>query len=318
MKTKFRFIKRVAMGVIAAVFGALSIGAASAWAEDNTSYSPTAFSGFTMSPMNQRLILDPGESFTGTFNILNPATNTVPVKYDLSVRSFYRDEDNNAIFEDVDGMGQMAGWITLNTPESGTLAPGVVKEISYTINVPTNAPAGGQYASITATSSTDGESSGNAAVLQESVAMAYTIFAEIAGNTVHSGEIVEKDVPGFLFDGNISASSKIKNTGNVHGTAKYTLQVFPLFSNEEIYTNEENPEKKTILPNRTLYHETTWNETPAVGIFNVIYSVEFEGVTQQVKKMVIKCPIWLLFIILFAVIALVLWLVLKFKGRKAE
>ncbi|MBR3248734.1 hypothetical protein IKF89_01755 [Candidatus Saccharibacteria bacterium] len=276
-----------------------------------------AFTGFVMSPMAQMLILDPGDTYTGSLTLSNPANNEMAVGYQLDVRSFYRDDSNNAIFEDVDGRGQMADWITIDSPLTGSIEPNQTMRVNYTINVPTDAPAGGQYASIVATTmSPENDNPNNATMIKESVAMAYMIYAEVTGNVVHQGKVTNVDVPGFIFNGNITGSATIENTGNVHDIATYTMQVYPLFSDEEVFTNEEDPASATILPNRTRYIETAWENTPTIGIFNVVYTVEFEGVTTQVSKMVIKCPIWLLFIILFIIAALIIWIVMRVRHHK--
>ena len=272
--------------------------------------------GFMMSPMTEKLTLKPGDTHSGSFWIMNPEENTVSIEYSLKVQSFYRDENGKAVFEDVDGRGQLAKWTTLDTPDSSTLAPGDSEEIRYTIKVPYNVPAGGQYAAITATSVSHDVNKPNSAALKESVAMAHTIFAEVEGQTIRSGEISNLNSSSFLLDGNITVSSVVANTGNVHGTASYTLEVYPLFSSEPIYSNVEDPEKKLILPDRKFAHETTYENTPAFGIFNIVYTVKFEGgIEKELKKLVIKTPVWLVFITLIIISSLIVFIIYKLRSR---
>ena len=270
--------------------------------------------GFMMSPMTKRVELNPGDTITSSFYISNPEQNTASVAYTIKVKSFYRDEESNAIFEDVDGRGQIANWITLDSPDSGTLAPNASEEINYTINVPTDAPSGGQYAAIVATSAPPEGGLPDSAILKETIAMAHTIFAEVKGETRRSAIIMDPELPSFLADGDIFAISKVTNTGNVHGTASYTLEVYPLFSNEPIYSNEDNPDKKLILPNRSIVHRLSWEGTPSIGIFNVRYKVEFEGgETKELNKLVIKCPIWLVLVVTSVIIIGSIFIFYKIK-----
>ena len=273
-------------------------------------------SGFSVGPMNQKLILDPGESYTASFKISNPGSSKKDIRYELSVQPFYVNDEYATIFEDVNGTGQMADWITLDVPDTGVLAPNENTEILFTIDVPKDAPGGGQYASIVVKSLSDPEDNKESTMISEVFQIGHLVFAEITGTTVHQGEIVDIDVPSFLLSGDISGSSSIKNTGNVHGTATYKLQIFPLFSDEEVYTNEEDPETRTILPDRVFYNNMSWDKTPGIGVYNVVYTVEFEGVTAQVSKMVIICPIWLLFVIIFAIFLLIFYFVAKAKKRR--
>lgn len=272
--------------------------------------------GLGVSPMKQTIILNAGEKFTGSFTVTNPANNAGDFEFVVKVSPFYATEDYNISYEKNGDYNQMVDWIKVGVT-GGTLKPNSVKEIPFAIDVPKDAPAGGQYAAIIVQAKPVEKGDENGGVnINQTIGIAHTIFAEVAGTTYHDGAVTSIDLPGFMFGGKITGSASVQNTGNVHGKATYTLQVFPLFSDEEIYTNEENPDTALILPDRTLYRNTTWEETPMVGMFNVTYTVEYEGITAQVSKLVIVCPFWLLFIIIFVIVAIIVWLVYRAKTRK--
>ena len=281
---------------------------------------------FTVSPMSENIVLNPGDEYSSSLDIYIPTEYENNIKYNVEIVPYFVDENYNNDFNNEYGTSsRITEWISFDTPKEGKLSPGQKTTILYTINVPEDAAGGGQYAAILVSAniwdnedSRDSENTKNDKIdtaIKEEKKIAYIIYAEIAGDITRQGEIVDVNMPSFLLSEDIAGSSSIKNTGNVHGEAEYILQVFPLFSDEEIYTNEDDPATATILPNRTRYQETSWNQTPAIGIFNVIYTVEFEGVTTQVSKIVIKCPVWLLFIIIFAIMALIIWLITRTKSR---
>ena len=282
--------------------------------------------GFTVTPMNEKLVLSPGEHYSSTVSVLEPSEYETDIKYEIEVAPYFVDDDYKNDFENEYGTSnEIVKWITINSAKEGRLSPGEKVTINYTIDVPEDAAGGGQYASILVSASAwsdteedggtreDGEQIGVGVIEKKKIA--HVILVEVAGKITRQGEISNLDVPGFLLNGNITASSLVKNSGNTHGDAYYKLQVFPLFSSEEVFTNEEDPASRIILPGRTRLNEIAWDKTPAIGIFNVVYTVEFEGVTAQVKKMVIKCPVWLLFIIIFAIALIIIYFILKAKAR---
>ena len=269
---------------------------------------------FSLSPMYQNIIITPGETFEGNFEITNPADSVIDFEYELRIEPFSADNRNDISLTANGDYNQMVDWIRLPKYE-GSIKPNATEKITFTIEVPENAAAGGQYASIVVSSKPTSFTDTSNIDLQAVYESAHLIYAEVAGETVRKGKIESANVPGFLFAGDISGNANITNMGNVHSRADYTLQVFPLFSDEEVYTNEENPAHAWIMPGNTTYKEISWDATPSMGIFHVIYNVEFEGVNQKVDKMVIVCPLWLLFVILVAIF-LIIFKILSGKREK--
>ena len=278
----------------------------------------------TISPPKQKIILTPGEVYNGAVTVLNATTSLSELKYSASVGSFTLGKDENGKIDygitDVDTTttyNQMTEWITLGKT-SGTLSQGKSEEVPFTIKVPNDAPAGGQYASIVITNNTgvDDYNKGGVSIVSE-VRFASLIYAVVTGETKEDGEILENNIPSFLLNNQLDASSTVKNSGNVHTDAEYTLQIWPLFSDEEVYTNEEKPETNTILPDTERYHMQS-HTLPSIGIFKVRQTVKIFDKSEYVEKLVIFCPLWLLFVILFVIIALIIWVVMRAKKRKSS
>lgn len=271
----------------------------------------------TVSPMRESIILNPGDTYRSSFTVSNPGFSDGDLNYHIEKKPFYVDEDYNPVFikDEAADYQMMDDWLTVTSGERGVIPPNESATVEYEINVPENAPAGGQYACLSAVTSA-GSSGSGALNISESLAINHIILAEITGITVMSGEIRDVGIDNFKLGGDITAHSIVTNTGNVHGLATYTMKVTPLFSDEIIYSNE-GAEDHYVLPERQLYAESRWGDTPLVGIFNVSYEVDFLGNKSETKAVVIVCPWWIFFIIILGIVILIIRIVSLVNLQKA-
>ena len=305
MFSKLKSLALASLIILTSVFGVIGLNPQAAFASES----------FSLSPMYDMITLTPGETFESSFTIVNPVGNTFDFYYQLAIEPFTEDESQNITAKENGHYTDMKDWIELPKTE-GVVAPNSSETVPYRIHVPLDAPAGGQYASITVGSKEDTAAEEGFSI-HEVFQMGYLIYAEVAGETVRKGTITDVTVPSFLFSGNIFGSALTKNEGNVHSASTQVLQIYPLFSNEEVFTNEENPKTLWIMPGNASLSKVTWEETPSVGIFHVIYNVEYEGVESKVDKIVIVCPLWLLFLIILALFLLI-FRILSAKKHKSD
>ncbi|MCR5700085.1 MAG: DUF916 domain-containing protein [Candidatus Saccharibacteria bacterium] len=274
-----------------------------------------------VSPPDQEIILTPGEVYEGSLKVSNPNDATTDLKYSVSVGAFSqkqsdgsKDDYGTVDTETKTAYNQMMDWIELGK-ESGTVAPNTTDNIPFKIVVPSDAPAGGQYATILVRDDSKlGNTSGNVTI-NSLTQIASIIYAEVAGETHEEGAILENNVPSFLLDNKLGTTSMVQNNGNVHTDATYVLQVWPLFSDEEICTNEENPTTSLIMPETSKYYVENCN-LPSMGIFRAKQTVKIFGETSIVEKTIIVCPIWMLFLIFFIIAAIIIWVMMRVQGRK--
>ena len=271
-----------------------------------------------VSPTKQKLSLTPGSSYVGTFKVHN--AGAAPFHYSVSATPYSVTNDNySPDYTGLTNYTQIAEWITFDkAAETGLLQPGEIAEVAYTVNVPKDAPAGGQYAALMAQTEDGNDENATVAVIHR---VGMILYAAVPGETRESGEIVKNNVNTFYFNPPLTVSSLVKNTGNVEQTATYTVKIYPLFSNEAVFSNEEKPDKEKqldIIPETSRFNSITWEGAPHIGIFSVEQTIEFAGQVSTNKKLVLICPLWLLFIIFALLFLIIFWLFSRVKNRKRE
>lgn len=311
---KHKILAGLAVVLVGLFFGAINV---SAMDGDNGVV-------MTISPPRKEIVLVPGEVYEGTLLVSNSVDATIDLKYSVTIGSYGLDKDedgktdyNSTDTDTITERNQIIEWIKLGK-DHGSVAPNTTDTIPYTITVPEDAPAGGQYATILVQNDTkdDGGNSGNV-MIESTVRFASSIIAEVAGETRNEGAILENNIPAFLLNNNMAVTSTVQNSGNVHTKASYILQVWPLIGDEEIYTNEEDPTTKTVMPGtERMYSEE--RDLPSIGIFRVRQTVKIFGETSVAERIVVVCPLWLLFIIIFAIVALVIWAVMRNRAHKTR
>lgn len=267
-----------------------------------------------VSPSKQQLGgLEPGEVREGSFKVQNIGTGAFDFKVYASSYEV-KGENYDPVFDgSKDGL-KIANWFTFSQ-DTGHLESDTEVTINYTIRVPQNAPGGGQYGAIMVETVKENDDKSN---IQAISRVGMVIYSHINGEINRCTRILENKLPSFLFNPPIFGESRVENCGNVDAELSVSLKVYPFFSNEEIYTNEEKPTVLNTLPATKRYHKELWTNSPAIGIFNVEQVIKYGSETKTERKLVIVCPIWLIVLIVLFILSVIFWLVARNRERKAN
>ena len=277
---------------------------------------------FTLMPMSQKISLKPGEVYEGSVKVINPSYATEDFEYKAEVTPYgVVGQEYTADLLSESDRTQIAKWVKIQNP-TGSIKPNGSEEIKFTITVPENVPAGGQYATI-AISSNKKASEADGVSVQNVFEMASIIYADIAGETVHDGEVLENNVPGFVLSNPVKISALLNNNGNVHETATFTIQVSDVFTGRVILPTDENSGvySEYIMPETTRFTEREVSDLPALGIVKINQTINYNGQVSTVEKNVFICPIWFLILMiatLAAIITAIVMLIRKHRRNKID
>lgn len=283
--------------------GVVAFWGNSAWAEEMSVLQ------MQVSPTVMNLELRSGEKVKKTFEVKNTGERTLKFVTDVAPYSV-KNDDYVTDFETDTQYTQLSDWVELSQ-DGGTLEPGESAEITATISVPQDAKNSGQYAAFLV-QLVDPDDRGVSAARREGV----LVYASVGSEVTKSGKILENKVVGFSFNPPIVATSVVENDGNVHLNATYTLEVKSFFGDNVVYSNADDPVVRTILPETQRTNSVAWEDTPKLGIFRVKQTISFAGESMETEKMVILCPVWLLFIMLLVLICVIFWIISRVGSRK--
>ena len=275
---------------------------------------------FTVTPMSQRMTnLKPGETYEGLITIGVPVNSKKEFKLNFSVAPYgVSGEDYNADLITESDRTQIVNWITIEESDM-TIKPNERKEVHYKIKVPETAPAGGQYAAIIVTEKPEKEKDEGVTV-NNIFEMASLIYADVEGETVHEGEILENNISGFVTGAPIMVGALVNNNGNIHESATITIEAKDFFTGAVIVGSDDvsGHYSELVMPETTRRIEREIREgLPALGIIHVEQKIDYNGKTSVEAKNVIICPIWFL-VLIIAVIASLVFVIIRIvrKHRK--
>lgn len=274
----------------------------------------------SLNPSERDLELEPGKAYNSSVKVTNIGRLAFDVK--ASVSPYYvSDDDYTPDFNSESSYAKLHSWIKLEK-DLYHLEPAASAEVKFTVTVPEDAVSGGQYAAIMLLSDS-GEKDDSA--VQVHGQLAAIIYGHIdGGEIVQQGELLQHDLPRFVFDKNLSISQTVKNTGNVDFRVRQTLIVRDFFSNREIINADSVDENgkligynlASVLPGTSRTGILTWSNPPLLGLFNVTQEIAFLDQTYEYNSLVLICPIWLLVIVIALIIALIVWFIFKLRSKK--
>ena len=265
-----------------------------------------------ISPASQTLgKLEPGNTYKGEFMVKNIGNEALG--YKVYVAPYYvQNEDYDPTYDTNNTYTRISEWFSFSKT-SGSLKPQQEETVSYTVKVPSDAPGGAQNAAIMV--ETDNSVTENAVVSATS-RLAMIVYSQVNGETNICGKILDKTIPSLLLNPPITASARVENCGNIDLNVRYKMSIYPLFSNEPVYTNEETPTTLATLPETRRYTALVWEGTPSFGLYRVNFNVRYADKDETVEKLVLVCPLWLIVLIIVFIGALIFWLVSRSRGRK--
>ena len=253
---------------------------------------------FTVSPIKQQIHLKPGETYRGSIMVANPAAATEDFRYKVTMYPYsVLGEEYDTDFSSASDWPRIVDWTTLEN-DTGVLPPNGTQMVNFVIEVPKNAPGGGQYMML-GVSSDNSDDEANQMAIQNVYEMASVVYADVEGEVSHGGQILENQIPGFVAAEKPYVAVRLSNQGNVHETAAITIRVKNNLNGETVFPKDGENEvfESIVMPQSTRLVKRDISGMPPLGIFEVTQNVSYMGENMDITTVMVVCPIWFVFLV---------------------
>lgn len=262
--------------------------------------------GVGISPGIQHAELDPGAIYNNSITIHNLTERTL--NFTVHAEPYYvKDITYDPVYNVENAYTQIVRWITFEQDEY-IVEPDQYTVVNYTVEVPIDAPSGGQYAVLFAETQEIDAITGSV----QSTASAGSIFmANVHGETHRAGEIVATKISRFLLNPPLTVSATAKNTGNIDESLKMTVKAENYFSGAVIYDGTNQAQDLTVFPGTTRTAELTIDNIPRLGVVKVTMTTEYLNDAEIKTATVIVCPLWFIAVIILIILTIIFRILAK-------
>jgi len=274
--------------------------------------------GLTISPPILELETKPGETYNQIIKITNPTNNLIEVYPQVmnfrasgegGEPAFYPATEEEANFS-------LAQWIKFNQSKVA-LTPEQVVEFNYSIEVPTDAEAGGHYGVIFfATQPPKAEE--DQSQISISSMIGSLILAKVPGTIIEKGFLESFKANRIYLKLPATFQVRISNLGNVHFKPRGDITIKGMFGGESDKI-QLNQARGNVLPDSIRKFEEKWNpEKIIIGRYTadlrVVYGESEKTLDGQVVFWVL--PLWFLLALGGLIISIIVLIIIIKKKRK--
>ena len=256
-------------------------------------YAETKLKGLQVSPLRSRPALRPGDTSTGQLSLSNNTDSASLVT--LSVERFrVTDEDYHYDF----APGEHTDWVRLADTKI-QLNKNENKKVAYSLAIPNDAPPGGYYFAVFAST----ESSGSGSSFKEVKRVATLIYLEVGGLLSKKVNLLGIDAPWFTKSRQLRIDSRLANQGNTHVEARLKQSIRPLVGPVPESVQKEG----LILPGsiRKLRSTVKTPWWPGIYKLSVDYSPPQGGTEESFHQILIYFPMWAWIVLATLIVILV-------------